>query len=152
MSNEVTTTATTQNAVDEIDKIRLNLADDWKVLRSVYDLLHNGKAFCVSDGDRDAVKIVDFKQPNEMKVRQHMYRYKSTINVDAYICMYTIRRLGLLKQWESQQSSVKPKLRDIYRRWYLALHYGKIYTWYLQPRKRLKCHKTVNTLWHHTMM
>ncbi|XP_018790227.1 PREDICTED: cysteine sulfinic acid decarboxylase [Bactrocera latifrons] len=67
MSSETKTTATTQNKVNEIDKIRLNLADDWKVLGSVYDLLKNGKAFCVSDAERDAVKVVDFKQPNEMK-------------------------------------------------------------------------------------
>nr|XP_014089267.1 cysteine sulfinic acid decarboxylase [Bactrocera oleae] len=67
MSNETTTTATTQKAVDEIDKIRLNLADDWKVLGTVYQLLNNEKAFCVTDDDRDAVKIVDFKQPDEMK-------------------------------------------------------------------------------------
>lgn len=69
MSNETTTTATTQKAVDEIDKIRLNLADDWKVLGTVYQLLNNEKAFCVTDDDRDAVKIVDFKQPDEMKVK-----------------------------------------------------------------------------------
>ncbi|XP_036326244.1 cysteine sulfinic acid decarboxylase-like [Rhagoletis pomonella] len=64
MSNRATITKTT---ADEIDKIRLNLADDWKVLRVVYDLLHNEKAFCVSEADRDAVKIVHFMQPDELR-------------------------------------------------------------------------------------
>lgn len=51
----------------EIEEIRLNLDDDWKVLRSIYDLLIDEKAFCCNNNDWNE-KIVDFVQPAELKV------------------------------------------------------------------------------------
>ncbi|XP_037951105.1 acidic amino acid decarboxylase GADL1-like [Teleopsis dalmanni] len=49
-----------------VDEIRCKLTIDWKVLGSIYDLLCNEKAFCVSEADRGE-KIVNFVQPEELK-------------------------------------------------------------------------------------
>ncbi|XP_023294865.2 cysteine sulfinic acid decarboxylase [Lucilia cuprina] len=50
----------------EIEEIRLNLDDDWKVLRSIYDLLIDEKAFCCNNTEWNE-KIVQFVQPADLK-------------------------------------------------------------------------------------
>lgn len=54
-------------APQEVAQIRLNLANDWKVLRSVHQMLVDEKAFC-ADPEEWNEKIVDFIQPEELKV------------------------------------------------------------------------------------
>lgn len=55
------------SAPKEIEGIRLYLNDDWKVLRSIYDLLVDEKAFCVNKSEWNE-KIVEFVQPADLKV------------------------------------------------------------------------------------
>ena len=54
-------------APKEIDSIRLNLKDDWNILRSICDVLADEKAFCVNKSDWNE-KIVEFVQPADLKV------------------------------------------------------------------------------------
>lgn len=52
-----------------VESIRQKINEDWKVLQSVYDLLNNGKVFCASESEVKE-KILDFVQPDELKVRR----------------------------------------------------------------------------------
>ncbi|XP_013106315.1 cysteine sulfinic acid decarboxylase [Stomoxys calcitrans] len=56
----------TPSVPKEVAEIRLNLANDWKVLRSVHQMLVDEKAFCANP-DEWHEKIVNFVQPEELK-------------------------------------------------------------------------------------
>lgn len=56
-----------QTTPKEVSEIRLNLANDWKVLSSIHQMLVDEKAFC-ADPQEWHEKIVDFVQPDELKV------------------------------------------------------------------------------------
>ncbi|XP_058975350.1 cysteine sulfinic acid decarboxylase-like [Musca domestica] len=55
-----------QTTPKEVSEIRLNLANDWKVLSSIHQMLVDEKAFC-ADPQEWHEKIVDFVQPDELK-------------------------------------------------------------------------------------
>lgn len=48
--------------------IRQQLDDDWKILSAIPDLLISENAFCTKEGDWSKEKIVDFVQPEQLKV------------------------------------------------------------------------------------
>lgn len=68
----------------EVAQIRLNLANDWKVLRSVHQMLVDEKAFCANPEEWNE-KIVDFIQPEELKVSKLCLVRYTTISRKCHI-------------------------------------------------------------------
>lgn len=62
----------------EVTEIRLNLENDWKVLRSVHQMLVDEKAFCANPNEWNE-KIVHFVQPEELQVSDSYERTRSNV-------------------------------------------------------------------------
>ncbi|KAH8274558.1 hypothetical protein KR044_012623, partial [Drosophila immigrans] len=50
-----------------VDGLRQRLTDDWQILQHVFNLIQKKETFCADPGSWSQAKIVDFKQPNELK-------------------------------------------------------------------------------------
>lgn len=61
---------------NSIQQIRQHLVDDWKILNSIPDLLIRANAFCAQEHNWSEQKIVDFVQPEELKVQQNSLKQK----------------------------------------------------------------------------
>lgn len=59
--------ASTEASTSRVEQIRRNIDDDWQVLKSIYDLLLNGKAFGLNAEEMSNDKILHFVQPHELR-------------------------------------------------------------------------------------
>lgn len=51
-----------------VDGVRDRLMNDWKILENVFKLVQQKETFCADPKQWNEEKIVDFMQPNELKV------------------------------------------------------------------------------------
>lgn len=51
-----------------VDGVRKRLMDDWQILQHVFNLVQQKETLCADPELWQHQKIVDFKQPNELKV------------------------------------------------------------------------------------
>lgn len=51
-----------------VDGVRMRLMDDWKILQHVFKLVQREETLCADPQQWQQQKIVDFMQPDELKV------------------------------------------------------------------------------------